>query len=436
MPCQLRAGGSRRIPRGVWVLVLVAFALRLTYCAYTNGLGHTVFGHREYIITAARLLDHGTMASPLVLDSSEYEPSRLMPPGYVAVVAAVFRTLGTETLAAFFVLQLINATATSAVVAFVFALARRFGGNTAGWIAAALVTVNPVLLGYTNHIWDASIFTLGIVLCLWITLRLGDRPTTPARWLGFGMLLGALALLNPAFTAAYPFLVLWPLTRQHGWKLRPLLLGVAMTLCGWLLAIGPWTIRNYVHFGELGYVRGGLMMDVWLGVCPEADTEGMAVFANRFPLMNADEQRKVSLMGEEAYIDECGRRATAAINADPQRFLRLIALRVIDYWMGTVFSHAEETQKNGWPRHPRRAAVMLFLAAEALAIVACLILRRSAISDLWWLLAMLAVFSIIYCLTHMLLRFRAPTEPILAIVLGSLASRSVFFNRRPTTSER
>ena len=220
-----------------------------------------------------------------------------------------------------------------------------------------------------------------------------------------------------------------------------------MAVLGWLMVVTPWTVRNYHHFSELMYVRGGFMLELWLGVCPEADAHGAAVYANRFPLNNALEQQRVASVGEQAYIKECARQAKAAIAADPWRFLRLVSVRAVDYWAGTIFSHARPGG-GGWPREPLRAAIMLFVLGEMIAVAICLLVyvrvaglrastgggeldggeeracKRQLYSDLRWLLAIIASFSVVYCLTHVQIRFRAPTEPLVAIVLGASASKA------------
>ena len=38
-----------------------------------------------------------------------------------------------------------------------------------GWVAAVIVTINPTLAGYTDYIWDTSLFALGVA----VTLGLG-----------------------------------------------------------------------------------------------------------------------------------------------------------------------------------------------------------------------------------------------------------------------
>jgi len=387
--------------------------------------------YREYILAGQRLLERGTLVSPLITEQPTTAPSALLPPAYAGLVAAMYGVLGTETFAATLALQLINAVATSVTVLLVFLIARRLAGAPSAWAAALIATINPTLFGFTTYAWDTSLFCLGVAVAVWISQRLSDKYTGWDRWAGFGLYLGGLALLNPALTIAYPFLVLWPLTKSQGWRLGPMFGPVVLTICGWLIAITPWTIRNYIHFGELMYIRSGLMLEVWLGVCPEADTDPPAVYTRQFPLVSAEAQRRIASIGERAFIEECGERARAAIADNPWRFARLIAIRAVDYWAGTVFSHAPPNG-SGWPTSSRRAAVALFLLLETLSVVISVLILTRTNRDLMWLFAIAVSFSFVYCVTHMEVRFRAPPEPIMAILAGVFLLRmsSSWFRRR------
>ena len=357
-------------------------------------------------------------------------------PGYVGLTAVLYALLGVKSFLATLAAQLINAAAGAITVVLVFDVAGRLGDRqaacprTVGWVAAILVAVNPLLLRFTTFIWDTNLFTLGVVLSVWISVCFSQRDVGWRGWLGFGFFLGALALLNPALTVAYPLLILWPLSRSTaarlaaGWRLQPIATRVGLALLGWLIAITPWTVRNYVHFDRVIYVRNGFMHELWLGACPEAQTDGGAIFSRWYALENEEVRAELTDLGEQRFIDEYGRRAKAAIAEDPVRFTRLVGMRALDYWAGTVYSHVPEGA-SGWPPDPIRAAVLLFLLAEGLTIVAaCAWLRRGVCADVVWLLVIVFSFSLVYCVTHVELRYRAATEPVIAIIVASLLCRT------------
>ena len=334
--------------------------LRVAYGMASGSLGHTGPGYLEYVRAGQRLLENGTLTSPLITDVVDPRPSALMPPAYAAFVAAVYALLGVNTFAATLTLHLVNAAATSLAVLFVFLIIRALSTLRAAWLGALIAAINPTLIGFTDYVWDTSLFALGVIVAAWFSIQLSSMPKTAGRWLAFGFYLGALALLNPALTIAYPFLVLWPVVRDRAGGLRPIIRTVLLATCGWAVAITPWTVRNYVQLDELLYVRSGIMLELWLGVCPETEEHGSAVYAEQFPLLNEGAQAHVSAVGEAAYLDECRTKALQAISGDPWRFARLSGIRAVDYWLGTVFTHTAPGE-GGWPKGRMRAGIAIFL---------------------------------------------------------------------------
>lgn len=404
------------------LLAILAFALRIVSCWAWGSLGRSPDLYREYVHAGSRLAAHGVITSPLILDDVSLEPSNMLPPAYTVVVSGVYALLGAESMAATLTLQLLNALATSIAVLLAFGIARRLCDSRAGWLAAIWVSMNPVVFGYAGLIWDTSFFIFAVCLVVWVLLKLADRPDDWKRQIGFGVLLGAVAHVNPALTIAYPLLVLWMLMRKGNRSAALIVRGVVLTTMGWLFAVTPWTMRNYHHFGELSYIRSSLGLVFWLGACPEAHSNPAEVYAAWYPMQNEVQQRILLEKGEQAYFEEWSRMAHTAIRNDFGGWLKLCGWRTIDYWTGTIFSHADPGD-GGWPTNTLRAAGTVLMSLETLALIIGLLYVRHVGADLWWLVAITLIFSIVYMLTHVQLRYRAPTEPLIAIVLAVMATR-------------
>jgi hypothetical protein len=206
MPMPMPRNKSR-----IWLVILFvgAFAIRMGLCEAKTGIGQvSETGYLEYVFAGERLAQHGTLVSPLILADTDPTPSALLPPVYAGLVAAVYAALGAETFAANLTLQIVNALGTSLAVVVVFFVTRRIAGERPAWFAAVLATINPTLFGYTHLVWDTSLFTLGVIVTVWFAFRLSSQRAVGLNWFGYGVWLGGLALLNPALTVAYPFLVL------------------------------------------------------------------------------------------------------------------------------------------------------------------------------------------------------------------------------------
>lgn len=403
----------------------MSFAIRLGYCEYRVGLGHTLkVDYREYIMSGARLLSTGSITSSLILDDAlATEPAAIMPPIYTFLVAQTYSMFGAESFTSTFLLQLINALATSLAVLIVFSIVRQLSNHRAAWIAAIIAAINPSLFGYTHMIWDTSLFILAVALTLWFSVLLKTKRTCWYAWAGYGIWLGLIAMLNPSLTLAYPFLVLWPMMSQSPLPSKDIIRFVSITVVGWVITITPWTMRNYHHFDRLMYIRSGIMLELWLGVCPEAETNGSAVYTNQFSLKNNEVQQKITSIGEQSYLSECGEKAISSIKSDPLRYIKLTGVRVVDYWLGTVFSHTPPGG-SGWPVSFSRSVVTFFLSVELILFFGCLMVQSRIGSHVRWLIAMMVMFSLVYCATHIQIRYRAPSEPIMAVILGILLSDS------------
>lgn len=449
--------GRWTAPAGVFAFAL---ALRLGVPWALGYFARVPDSYREYLIAGQTLAHSGVFGSPFVPADVKVAPSAVMPPLYTGITAAALWFFGGETPAAIAGLQLLNALATSAAAALACVLGRRLGGHRGGLAAGALVAINPMLIEYSAYIWDTALFTLGVAVTIWLVLRLEEKPLTMSRFFAFGLWLGVLALLNPALTSTYPVLVLWPLLPRResaaanpgkdprggadvagraserakgGWtrpvppawpaRWRQVGLCTSAAVAGWLIAIGPWTLRNHAQFDRWFYIRCGLWHELWLGVCPEADANPRAVFGRQFVLLNEDVMRRATEIGDFALFDEFGVAARAAVRQDPIRYLRLSAMRLADYWAGTIRTHTDAADVRWFPSSPLRLGTTLFMLAEstlaATALVVCW--RSSAVRRL---ALCCALFSLVYVLTHVMIRYRAPSEPMMALLVGMLIGKA------------
>jgi hypothetical protein len=224
------------------------------------------------------------------------------------------------------------------------------------------------------------------------------------------------ALLNPALTPVYPLLVLLPLWRRDSYGHRQWILGVGASMMGWMIAIAPWTVRNYIQLGGLHYIRSGFMLEVWLGATPEADEAGGSVFRSHFPLKNPEVARHVSEVGERKYIQERGELARRALADDPIRFGKLVLMRTADFWFGTVLTHASPQQKI-IPAMRQRQLVTFVFTVEIIIVVFAFLRGRFTRTEIW-LLTMIVIFSAVYSITHVQVRYRVPIEPVIAVLAG------------------
>ena len=199
----------------------------------------------------------------------------------------------------------------------------------AGWIAVLLLLACPMfrtLSTMTLAQLPLLLYALTAILA-WLKWRANGR----LRWAGLmgaalGLAMGVLSLTNAAYALTYPVLVTAAALRR-GMSGR--LVWAATALLFFLLAIAPWTIRNYHTFGRLFYIRDGVKLEMYLGNHPQ--TAGWVAHAYRElgPAHNEAERSALLNLGETAYFDDCWRRFRENYAADPSSFWTRTACRVV-----------------------------------------------------------------------------------------------------------
>ena len=96
---------------------------------------------------------------------------------------------------------------------------------------------------------------------------------------------------------------------------------------------------------------------------------------------------------------------------------------LIDFGCGTTQSHSRNDAIDN-PRSGLRLAIYAFLWLEMLALTVGYIIRPGLRQNLNWLLGACALFCVVYVLTHVQLRYRAPIEPVIAVFVGSILGRT------------
>ena len=243
------------------VIFGVALALRIAWCVhsarpphigdpvayyfYGNQIaeGH---GYHSFTIFLGRISEiaHG---GPRVFPNHNV-PTAMFPPGYPAVLGALFWFVIHSPLPDNLVAAAVslNVALSVATVLLAFEIARRLFDVRVGLVAAALLAVYPNLIYYTATLhWETTFVFIALATVLvvlrqpWVDGRLPTRTLV-----AFGVLLGLSVLIRPmslGFVAA-----LFVASTIAGAGMRR-----AFTQCGIVMGVValmvlPWTVRNIV----------------------------------------------------------------------------------------------------------------------------------------------------------------------------------------------
>lgn len=184
-------------------------------------------------------------------------------PGIMVFYAGLYRIFGADVTVA----RTANVILGIAAVALVFLLGRRFAGERAGLVAAAVAAVYPTLVAFTHYLYTETFYVF--LLLLGLVLLVGRRPGPPGVWraaaagvcFGLCALTREVGLLMPAVGAGALLVDARPRPRSG---LRP----AAVLLAASLLTILPWTIALNRHSQGFVLVSRTTWMNLYLGNTP------------------------------------------------------------------------------------------------------------------------------------------------------------------------
>jgi 4-amino-4-deoxy-L-arabinose transferase-like glycosyltransferase len=334
-------------------------------------------------------------------------------PIFPYLMAAVFRVCGIFTLTSLLVIQILNCAFVSLTVFPIHSIARRSFGAPYESNVALLASWLWVFLPSAIHtpvadIWDTSLTGLLFALIFWATLAIREQQSA-LRWASYGALWAVGALTNASLLSVFPFFIGWLVfTRPETFAGR--LPRVALSGLVLALLLTPWTIRSHRALGKWLPLRSNFGVELWLGNNPAgSDVNSFALH----PFQNPLEASRFKSLGEIEYMREKQYEAIAFMRAQPGATLHLIARRVAQYWFAV-----SDRPRFDWSTAPRYVRHLVFpnllmiLFAWLGAVMALRARRPGAMLFVFALL----VFPLPYYVTHALVRYRFPLDPILAIL--------------------
>lgn len=394
--------------RSLFFIFTAAFALRifllLAMQRRTADLSTPYVNETTSI--AASIASGRGFASPFLLAPTG--PTSWLSPIFPFLIAEIFRLCGVFTTKSLVVIQILNCFFASITIFPIYALAKRSFGLLTGVLTAWLWVFLPFAWWAPIHdLWDTALSGFLFASVVWATLAIRGSAKI-IHWFAYGALWAIAALVNPSVLSVLPFLLAWHVWESGHSRATIRFPSIVLLTCALLLC--PWTIRNHRVLGKWIPLRSNFGFELWLGNNPGADDLNSFT---QHPLWNPLEAAQFQRQGEIAYIAEKQRQALAYIRSHPGETSRSILRRLGSHW----FSVTDRPRAN-WSAQPLYVKALflanfLMLFSSGLALL--LVLRRSLFEALPYLTVLL-IFPIPYYLTHTLVRYRYPLEPILTIL--------------------
>ncbi len=431
-----------------WKIFTAAFAVRVLYIllAHTYRIrlsdDHFEFGWEMGRIGRALATGYG-YSDPF---TGHTGPTAWVPPLYTLLIGGVFKVFGVYSRLSAFVLLTMNSLLSAWTAVLVWEIGWRcFNRRVALW-SGWLWALYPAAMQYAvRWIWEmsatAAVFTAVLVLAL--RMR-GVGDTKPAgqtwqQWSVFGLLWGALALLNPSPLLMLPVVALYLLTAREkgtsvtekGLKKRilhagimPQLQNVALAAVLFVLTVAPWAARNYTVFHRFIPLRDNFGAENYEGNSPWST--GLP-WGRTVPLENHRILAEYTSMGEPAWVADRAAKANLWIHEHPKKFTELTIKRTWMYWAGVPKS----VEEAGVLEYARLVSFQFLSLAGLLGAALALHRRRPGA---WVFAAAFLLLPLPYYAVTVQARFRHVLEPLIC-VLGVYLFQSTT-SKRPLDSAR
>jgi hypothetical protein len=227
---------------------------------------------RAYYALSKALYEEGSYGGPGFRDASDWSP------GAPLLYSAAFHATGGAREGTARIVELLLGLGAIVVV---YLLGRRLNCRPAGLLGAFGVAVYPPFVHSTGALFSEPVAVFALPAAVLAFLWASDPgPTSRARWLAPGLLLGATAMARPEYLivgAAFVALAGLRVGLERGW--RPGAVAGVLLAVGFLLPIAPWTARNAIVLDRFVPVSTGGGKALYTGTFLPADGEYQRVKA-------------------------------------------------------------------------------------------------------------------------------------------------------------
>jgi hypothetical protein len=315
-----------RILRSPTLAVVVAYALRMALL----WLSH--YKEAAHPVLQVLGLEEGRVAWSLASGKGFFGPfagyeavTAWLAPVYPFLWAICIRFAHLNSEALILLSQTMNCAFSAATCWPIFSIGKKLFGEKIGLASAwAWVFLPYAILMPLEWAWDQCLAAFILALLVDATLRLRESMS-PFSWSGYGLLWALAALVNPALCGLLPFLLGWLIFERWRAGVNSPALYARVALM-FVLAVLPWTIRNYYAVDGWVFVKSNFGLELWIGNHPASYTKEL------HPMFSAPERFLLIMEGEAGYNRGKERMAVAYIKAHPREFLEKSWSRVLDTW--------------------------------------------------------------------------------------------------------
>lgn len=367
---------------------------------------------------ARNLARRGEFADPYKVATG---PTAHHAPAYPFLLSLIFKGFGLGA-AAGLVMALVNIVLASVQWALVALIARRAQLPAAVGLGAAVLGAAFPYRFLKELRWEAALTGAVTAALILLTLQWWQSPRRTLHSLALGVAWGMGMLCTPNLLPVFLLvLALFVVSSAPGLR-APAAAHVGVAAVGMVLAVTPWTVRNYTALHAFVFVRSNFGLEFSVSNNPQAHilavenigSDRTNYFHTHHPYSNRAEAQILAREGEVAYNRRRLRETLVWIRSDPQTFVRLTLGRVVYFWFTPYTSQ------------PWKNVVVTPLSAVAFFGLWVMVRRRLPLGYI--LLAVWIAYPLVYYLVQTDTRYRYPIEWTF-VLLGVFGVYSVVAER-------
>jgi 4-amino-4-deoxy-L-arabinose transferase-like glycosyltransferase len=418
-----RLGIQRTDARVLLLILAVGFAIRLAFVLAT--MDHPLQGDELEYHSEGRFIADGHWFWTLA-PSGEAHAGMWKTPVYPTFVGLLYKALGADYDRVLLVQTLIG----PVTIFLTWLLARRLFGQRVGLASAAIVAVAPFAWQFEVRLSAEALVT---PLTLLFFIALLDQEPTVRRAAAIGVLTGVILLTRPSAIYLIPAIIV-AFAIASGLRRGIALTAVAVSAMA--LCITPWTIRNYVVSDA--FVPLSIQDAAPYGTFnDEAANDPEHPWAWR-PTNRRDAPilRSARELGDVEFRRRLRENTTEYIKDHPASVPKAFFWNGISrFWDLRRPSHVvDESRFNGRTRTLTAVGLAFYWVLLPLAAVGLWRIHRRRVV-VWPLVAVAVSASVIFT-TQGSTRYRAPFEPVIAVLACSAAVPLVSATTRRHGPER
>ncbi|MBM3254097.1 MAG: glycosyltransferase family 39 protein [Candidatus Omnitrophica bacterium] len=234
----------------IFLILLLAFILRVIFCfAVPIPIDKDSSGYNTLALN---------LISGYGLSYDKVNPTLFRGPVYPLFLAGIYSIFGYNPMAARIIQSLLG----MITCMIFFYLARLYINESLSCQVLTTIAFHPVLIALSSSLLSELLFTLLLGLSVIVLTNAFSKQSKLFYFLS-GLLFGITALTRSITAYFVLFLLFTQLIFNKNKKL--ILNHICLFLCGQLLIIIPWTVRNYAVSGKFCPVATGGGIALWLG---------------------------------------------------------------------------------------------------------------------------------------------------------------------------